>query len=61
MDEEARNRKDKGSARGTMASNYGKPRKSYPREKILKNRGTRKCKENERCRDLNRPRQFNRT
>jgi len=54
MDEEARKRKDKGSARGAMVSNYGKPRKSYPCEKVQKNRGTKKC------RNLNRPRQFNR-
>jgi len=60
MDEEARKRKDKGSARGAMVSNYGKPRKPYPREKVQKNRGTKKCRETEKYRDLNRPRQFNR-
>jgi len=60
MDEEARKRKDKGSARGAMVSNYGKPRKPYPREKVQKYRGTKKCRENGKNRNLNRPKQFNR-
>jgi len=60
MDEETRKRKDKCLARGAMVSNYGKPRKPYPREKVQKNKGTKKCRENEKCRDLNRPMQFNR-
>ena len=38
MDEEARKRKDKGSAKGAMVSNYGKLRKPYQREKVQKNR-----------------------
>jgi len=60
MDEEARKRKDKGSARGAMVSNYGKPRKPYPREKVQKYRGTKKCRENGKNRNLNSPKQFNR-
>ena len=38
MDEEPRKRKEKGSTRGAMVSNYGKPRKPYPREKVQKKR-----------------------
>jgi len=57
MIEEARKRKDKGSTRGVMVSNYGKPRNPTH----ARNRGTKdKCRENEKCRDLNRPRHFNR-
>ena len=43
-----------------MVSNYGKPKKPYPREIVQKNRGTKKCRENGKCINLNRPKQFNR-